>query len=158
MHLDKTAIGKSSLKSMSPTIAQDTERKLLTTLLISILPNFRRTYFVLDEFHADCRKYLDTPSTLTQLLEQDLGNVSIAVATTPYPHTPKNSALDFPDVSIRLLQVEYRADDITNYVDSRFYFIENDFMVYIALFKIMKEAIVIASDNLYASPPSTVGS
>ena len=79
----------------------------------SLLPNFRRTYIVLDGL--EYVKYaLDI---IPALLEQDFGNVSIAV----FSRLDKllGPILELADVSIRLLTAEPSPDTLRGYCRSR---------------------------------------
>ena len=99
---------------------------LLKELLLSIIRQFHRTFFLIDgldalkdelEPHADTR----TKPILWQvidLLESILGNedanVSVAVFSRPLGTT--DTLLDVADVSMRMLRIEHSSEDIREYV------------------------------------------
>lgn len=74
----------------------------LTSVLVSLLPEFRRTFLLID---------VDNPyvhsnfvNTVKDIMEQDFGNVSIAVYCQPA--SSLEPLLEIADVSIRLTQIE----------------------------------------------------
>ena len=88
----------------------------LLQALFSILPNFRRTYIILDGFARGAAKeheLTDIPS----LLEQDFGNVSIAIFSRD--HKQFDPIMELADVSIRLLKAEPSANTLRGYCRSR---------------------------------------
>ena len=114
-------------------IRDQTTVERLTSLLISILPKFQRTYILLDgldeirtrstvpsnQFHYLQDQAASTArlfEILESLLEQNLGNVSVATFSRPLP-THFDTILALADVSIRLLRVEYQSADIARYVN-----------------------------------------
>lgn len=82
--------------------------------LFSILPNFRRTYLILDDFPS---VGADEMSAFVQsLLEQDFGNVNIAIFSRPkIPKILPDPLLDLTDVSIRLWKAEPSPDSLHGY-------------------------------------------
>ena len=99
----------------------------LLQVLFSILPNFRRTYIIIDGFgsysswtdelgHRWSRAN-DELNIILSLLEQDFGNVSIAIYSR---HDSRlDPILDLADVSIRLLRAEPSPSALRTYCQSR---------------------------------------
>ena len=95
--------------------------------LFSILSNFRRTYIVLDglikgtfwngDEHHGSEMVMHALKIIPSLLEQDFGNVSIAIFSRV--HTALASITDLADVSIRLLKAEPSPDTLRGYCRSR---------------------------------------
>ena len=75
-------------------------QSFLGSVLVSLLPNFRRTFLLIDD-------PIWSPhivSVLKNVLEQDFGNVSMAVFCEP--RSSLEPLLENADVSIRLTQIE----------------------------------------------------
>ena len=85
--------------------------------LFSILSNFRRTYIVLDGLEDGGSEVMHALKIVPSLLEQDFGNVSIAIFSRV--HTALASITDLADVSIRLLKAEPSPDTLRGYCRSR---------------------------------------
>lgn len=92
----------------------------LLRILISLLPKYRLTFFVLDGFDETGRSLFDPPSrstllfvnVLEELLVQDYGSVSIAIFSRPMVKVLA-PLLDLADVSVRLSSIE---PDLQRYV------------------------------------------
>lgn len=106
--------------------AWDQHHENFLQAFFSILSNFRRTYIILDglEFREvwtgdgdyELRvKYAH--DIIPALLEQDFGNVSIAVFSSLDKHL--KPVLELADVSIRLLKAEPSPDTLRGYCRSR---------------------------------------
>lgn len=98
----------------------------LLQALFPILSNFRRTYIILDglDFGAGVdddslaeRRVKEISAIIQSLLEQDFGNVSIAI----FSRRGRNldPIFDLADVSIRLLKAEPLPDTLRGYCRSR---------------------------------------
>ena len=92
--------------------------------LFSILPNFRRAYIILDGLDTRgkgddslLRRAKEISAIIQSLLEQDFGNVSIAIFSRP--ETYLDSIFDLADVSIRLLKAAPSPDTLRGYCRSR---------------------------------------
>ena len=94
--------------------------------LFSILSNFRRTYIIIDGLDysggkangaLSRRRFTEITTMIQLLLEQDFGNVSIAVFSRP--GRDLDPVLDLADVSIRLLKAEPSPDTLHRYCRSR---------------------------------------
>ena len=103
-------------------------REFLLHALFSILPNFRRTYIILDgldtcgtgDDDSHARMVTETFGVIRSLLEQDFGNVSIAIFSRPERSLDNpNPIFDLADVSIRLLKAEPSPDTLHGYCRSR---------------------------------------
>ena len=101
-------------------------RERLLQAFLSILPFFQRTYIILDGLDSylcgegdDVREgRADEISAFIQpLLEQDFGNVSIAIFSRP--ERSLDLVFDLADVSIRLLKAEPSPDTLRGYCRSR---------------------------------------
>lgn len=99
----------------------------LLQALFSILPNFRRTYIIVDRFEACApapsnsfrqsqRAKLEL-DIIPSLLEQDFGNVSIAIFSRDDKHL--DPVIELADVSIRLLKAEPSPDSLRGYCRPR---------------------------------------
>lgn len=100
----------------------------LLQALLSILPNFRRTYIIVDGWFESCvfsndewghrrGRAKDELNIIPSLLEQDFGNVSIAIFSRLKSSIA--SITDLADVSIRLLKAEPSFDTLRGYCRSR---------------------------------------
>ena len=99
-------------------------REYLLHALFSILPNFRRTYIVLDGLDtrgggddSSVKRAKEISTIIQPLLEQDFGNVSIAIFSRP--ERCLDPIFDLADVSIRLLEAEPSPDTLRGYCRSR---------------------------------------
>lgn len=88
----------------------------LLQALFSILPNFRRTYIILDGFARRASNEYDS-NDIPSLLEQDFGNVSIAIFSRD--HKRLDPIMELADVSIRLLKAEPSANTLRGYCRTR---------------------------------------
>ena len=98
----------------------------LLQALFSVLPNFRRTYIILDGFESCVfmtdewghrrQRAKDEPKIIPSLLEQDFGNVSIAVFSRNEKRL--DPIIELADVSIRLLKAEPSPDTLRGYCRS----------------------------------------
>ena len=99
----------------------------LLQALFSILPNFRRTYIIVDGFESYAiwpdawghrsQRAKDEFNLIPSLLEQDFGNVSIAVFSRD--HKQLDPIIELADVSIRLLKAEPSPNTLRGYCRSR---------------------------------------
>ena len=124
----------------------------LTTLLHGILPYFERTYLILDGFllGTDGSRNPLLPS-IRSILEIENANVSLAIF-------PRSSAgfeeiSDLSDVTVRLLKIDPKAEDIRSYVQLKMQRMESGLsqtqLVQLSERWIaIENAIVIASDGL----------
>ena len=94
--------------------------------LFSILSKFRRTYILIDGLEHwgrnedDSffeRRVTEISAMLQSLLQQDFGNVSIAIFSRPERHL--DHIFDLADVSIRLLKAEPSTDTLRGYCRSK---------------------------------------
>ena len=82
--------------------APDTRESFLKFVLYSLLPNFRRIFLLIDEYNPHLQPSM--VNIVKDILEQDFGNVSIAIYCLP--HSTLEPLLEIADVSIRLTQIE----------------------------------------------------
>ena len=99
-------------------------RECFLQTLFSILPNFRGTYIILDGLdtrgegeYSHVRKVKEISAVIQSLLEQDFGNVSIAIFSRPERYL--DPLFDLADVSIRLLKAEPSSDTLSGYCRNR---------------------------------------
>ena len=85
------------------------EESYLISVLFSLLPIFRRTFLLIDGFETS----RDIVRLTQDVLEQDLGDVSIAIFSRP--DRSLEPLLDIADVSIRLTQIEPDLGQYTRY-------------------------------------------
>ena len=99
----------------------------LLQALFSILPNFRRTYIIVDGFESCApwpdewghrsQRAKDELNFIPSLLEQDFGNVSIAIFSRDDKQL--DPIIELADVSIRLLKAEPSSNTLRRYCRSR---------------------------------------
>ena len=146
--------------------ADFSKTELLIALLESMITKFRRLFILLDDVSVKLLNEEPIPDFLRRLLEQDLGNVSVAIFRHPFALL--HQKFDIADVSIRLIDVQYRSEDITNYVDWKLnklikplldfssinirVRLGHDVIPTSEVLEMMRAAIVSASDNLYGYP------
>ena len=96
----------------------DTRESSLKLLLSSLLAEFRRTFLLIDVFawawapHSE-PNFREMVVLLKDILEQDLGDVSIAIFSRP--DLALEPLLKIADVSIRLTQIEPDLGQYTRY-------------------------------------------
>jgi len=88
------------------------EERALMKVLMSLLSQFRRTFFVIDGLY---KTYSQMLAILGRILEQDYGNVSVAVFHGEF-NSPLESLTKFADVSIHVSAIE---PNLQQYVHSK---------------------------------------
>ena len=105
-------------------------REYVLQVLFSILPKFRRTYIILDgldtcgkldtcgeDYVLNAKRAQEIPAIIQSLLEQDFGNVSIAIFSRPERYL--DPIFELADVSIRLLKAQPSPDTLRGYCRGR---------------------------------------
>jgi len=94
----------------------------LEEILMSLLPRFRRTFIFVDEIWEDFNLYWENGELTTivpllrNLLEQDHGNISIAIFSRNKNEASLDPLLNLADVSVRVSTIE---PSLQQYVHSK---------------------------------------
>jgi hypothetical protein len=101
---------------------EEYSRQQLEEILMSLLPRFRRTFIFVDGIEKDFNLYWENGEITTvvallrNLLEQDHGNVSIAIFSRYKYEASLDPLLNLADVSVRVSTIE---PSLQQYVHSK---------------------------------------
>lgn len=101
---------KDFCNNIRPAELSDTRESCLKFLLFSLLAEFRRTFLLIDVFRHSSGIMVNI---LKDVLQQDLGDVSIAIFSQP--DRSLEPLLKIADVAIRLTQIEPDLGQYTRY-------------------------------------------